>query len=100
MWCNVCLSVCMYACMYVCMDVCMYVSMYLFIYVYVCGYSMDILEGGVAGEEGGLAMHGGASPFQNVHAIHAHCMSHYSLNWCNVLIYVCMHAFMYECMYL
>ena len=61
---------------------------------------VDILEGGVKGEEGGLAMHGGASPFQNVHAIHVHCMSHYSLNWCNVLIYVCMHAFMYECMYL
>ena len=46
--------------------------MYLFIYVYVCGYSMDILEGGVAGEEGGLAMHGGASPFQKVHAIRRH----------------------------
>ena len=30
---------------------------------------VDILEGGVAGEEGGLAMHGGASPFQNVHAM-------------------------------
>ena len=30
---------------------------------------VDILEGGVAGEEGGLAMHGGASPFQNVHTM-------------------------------
>ena len=57
---------------YVCMYLCIYVSMYLFIYVYVCGYSMDILEGGVAREEGGLAMHGGASPFQKVHAIRRH----------------------------
>ena len=35
---------------------------------------VDILEGGVAGEEGGLAMHGGASPFQDVHAIYVHRM--------------------------
>ncbi len=33
-----------------------------------------ILEGGVAGGEGGPAMHGGASPFQNVHAMEV-CVS-------------------------
>ena len=69
----------------------------------VCGYGMDILEGGVAGEEGGLAIHGGASPFQNVHAIYVHCMFHYSLNWCYVMIYYryfCLHACMCECIYL
>ena len=36
---------------------------------------VDILEGGEKGEERGLAMICGASPFQNVHAIRSQCRS-------------------------